>query len=279
MATPVRPPIVTTAPATTVAPVGDEGMRFIPDPTSLRSIVTEFPVDSDFDPKSFYRDDVTNGWYPLVRKYVDTIMDECENLSAQHERASQVNDRRFQIITFSLIIVPLIIGFVTYIPFPQTLKNIFQGLLSLIAVALGAFNKFMKFAENAYLHKISRDKFMKLNGKICGQTLLPLDKRHNGVIFQRWAEDTFFTIKEMSLYPERKRSSKKPKPLDPTAPIPLAPTEDGSIPETPIDTEPSDGTGSGGMDDGQLDPVQYRKFLQASRTRERVMFRAEPRGT
>jgi len=259
----------------------------LPDPmASLRSLGTDYPLPQDFDVNAFYKDDETNGWYPLLEKYVETIMDECEKYSAKHEESSKLYNRRYQYITIFLIIIPLLIGIIALLPLPSVLKNIIQGILGLIGTALGSFNKVMKFQERASLHRLSRDKFMKLNGTIAEQLFLPDSKRFNGVMFERWARTVFFTVKELAPYPERRRKLFWPlsyfvKSIPPngvTGTVPMMPIPPSGPPPTvppPLEGEPLPEQPTGTPDENAeaTQIARYRKYLLRER---RAIFRADP---
>lgn len=256
----------------------DEGIVSLPDPTTLRNVGTEYPIETTFDAAAYYADDRYNGWYPLLEKFVDTMMDECDRYSSLHEDASKLYNKRYQIITISLIMIPFLSGAITIIPLGQTIKNIFQGILALVGVALGSFNKVMKFSERSHIHRIARDKFMKLNGTIAEQLLLPFEKRYNGVLFERWCRGSFHTMKEMAPYPERRRSKKitqiplteQQQPLQGQPVRPIVNEEGEAVPgeehgiETPTDVNTSE------------DIIRLREYLQDRRGR--ATFRADPRG-
>lgn len=268
----------------TITPTIDEGISNLPDPTSLRSLVTEFPIDTNFDINTFYADEQYNGWYPLLEKYVDTIMDECDKYVKLHEDASKVYNSRYQFITISLIVVPFISGAISYLPFGETLQKIVIGFLSLILVALGAFNKAMKFNELSGIHRIARDKFMKLNGTIAEQLFLPFVKRYNGVLFERWCRNTFFTIKELAPYPERKTNKIQKIFMRQTITTPTAPVQSGD--EVPIVVVSPPTTGVDENESGEEIPLEpslpsvddaqaiarYRSYLQ-DRQQRRATFR------
>jgi len=242
----------------------------LPDPSSLKNLVTEYPIDANFDPNAFYADEQFNGWFPLLEKYVDTIMDECQRYVTLHEDASKLYNTRYQIITISLIIIPLLSGFVTFLNLSSTLTRIANGIFALLGVALGSFNKVMKFSELSSIHRISRDKYMKLNGTIAEQLFLPMLKRYNGVLFERWCRNTFFSIKELAPYPERRKRTfwgkrkKSDIPLRPTeASITVPPEVAGDQPpeagsEMPVEVPPEENTEA---------IARYREYLQTRRTR------------
>ena len=259
--------------ATTGIP-GDEGIISLPDPTTLRNITTEYPTDASFDAAAFYADERHNGWYPLLENFVDTMMDECDRYSSLHEDASKLYNQRFQIITISLIAIPFLSGAITIIPLGQVIKNVFQGILALIGVALGSFNKVMKFSERSHIHRIARDKFMKLSGTINEQLLLPFDKRYNGVLFEKWCRNSFFTVKEMAPYPERKRSSRKNNTQQPQQQNvqmqPLRPNAGEGEETVPGEGENVDTP----TEEPTQEIIRWREYLQDRRGR----FRADPRG-
>lgn len=252
----------------------EEGMSTLPNPATLKQLATEFPVSADFNADEYYIDPKYNGWYPILEKYVDTIRDECQKYSSMHAEASKLYNRRYQWITILLIIIPFISGTVAYLPLPQTLIKIAVGILALVGIALGAFNKAMLFGERSHIHRIASDKFMQLNGTIAEQVFLPFDKRYNGVKFERWCRITFFTIKELAPYPDKRKVKKAisassyaqgeglAEPPPPALPTPEHP--EGSLPP---DQESSD---------AEAERIaKYRQYLQEMRGR--AVFRADPR--
>ena len=206
----------------------DDGIATLPDPAILKNLATEYPVPEGFNADEYYADTKYNGWYPILENYVDTIRDECQTYSSMHAEASKLYNKRYQLITISLIVIPLLSGIVAYLPLPQTLAKVVIGILALIGVALGAFNKAMLFGETSYIHRIASDKFMKLNGTIAEQVFLPFDKRYNGVKFERWCRITFFSIKELAPYPEKKRGKRI---VSPTTTRPGVPPPASEVPQ------------------------------------------------
>jgi hypothetical protein len=253
-----------------MATTAEEGVTTLPEPATLKNLVTDYPIDANFDANAFYSDNETNGWYPLLEKYVDTIMDECDKYVKLHEDASKTYNNRYQIITISLIVIPFISGVVSFLPFGQTFQKIAIGFLSLILVALGSFNKAMQFNELSGIHRIARDKFMKLNGTIAEQLFLPFAKRYNGVLFERWCRNTFFTIKELAPFPERRTNKRRRRHImDDT---PLRPTPDGNQvpPEVSGDEPPEAGDDiplETPAEDNTQAIARYRDYLQDRRQR------------
>jgi hypothetical protein len=271
--------------------VTNERKSTLSDPISLREIVTEFPVPTDFNVNT-YHDSTYNGWFPSIENYVESVMDECQKYSYMHAEANKVYNRRYQVITISLIILPLLSGAIVLTTFAE--KNLVMGIIALLGVAVGSLNKVMEFSEKSYIHRISSDQFMKLQGSIAEQLMLPLDRRYNGVEFQRWCRITFFTIKEHSPYPDKRKIKRlierrakqsttetqlepirEPTPIPAPAPIPApepipAPAPTPSTPSTPSDEihiVPHEPTTT------ESETERYRKYLFEQRG---YKFKADP---
>jgi hypothetical protein len=266
---PSNAPAFTPTPTPTPTTSADEFISNLPNPTAIETLVTEFPTElgNKIDPK--YVDSQTNAWYPLLEKFVSTLSDECLRHSSMHAESSKLYNKRFQYITLSLIIVPLISGFLALVPLSSLINKIFQGVLALILTALGAINKMMKFSEKSHLHRLASNKYMKLNGQIAEQLFLPIDKRYNGIYFERWCRGIFFSIKEFAPYPD-KRFAKQIQtkiPETPQVPSPSQPSPTGiPAPQQPL---PTDEEGQPPTESIPLETFPerareeaYRKYLQ-----------------
>lgn len=237
------------AKTSTSASPTDEYLSDLPNPSTLENLITEFPEELIGQLDERYVDTSgSNAWYPFLEKFVSTLSNECLRHSSMHADSSKLYNKYYQYITLSLIFVPLLSGVITLMPFGGTVMKIIQGTLALILTALGALNKMMKFSEKSHLHRLASNKYMKLNGQISEQLFLPMDKRYNGIQFERFCRQVFFSIKEFAPYPN-KRFSKQikmgpetpaPTPIPVPIPIPAPAPSPGQeeAPNVPIESIP-----------------------------------------
>ncbi|KAJ3010075.1 hypothetical protein HKX48_007595 [Thoreauomyces humboldtii] len=186
--------------------------------TRIETLPTDFP--------DVPADTVTEHapWPKPLEQYVQSISDECLRYSRIHEETSKLYDRRHTRITASIIIVPLLVGASSLIPFNLVASRAVTGVLGLLGTLVGALNKMMRYNEHAGLHRVTGTKLMKLNGAIQEQMFLPDEQRYKGLEFERWARKTFFSIKEFAPYPNRSFERKMNKVIVSKVP-PLTPVE------------------------------------------------------
>jgi hypothetical protein len=215
-----------------------------PNLSAIEALTTDFP--ETMKPEGLYAmydDPKNNAWYMDLQGYVGTISDECLRHSAMHADTSRLNNQRHQVITILIILVPLFAGLIALLPFALATKNIVQGFLAFIGTVLGGLNKLMKFDAQSQEHRLSSDKYMNLNSSIVEQLLLPYERRYNGVLFERWCRKSFFTIKSISPYPDKKITKRIQKAMTP------------SRKEEPVVLVPPGEGGQGGSGEGGGEPV------------------------
>lgn len=226
-------------------PATEEYVSYLPTPQSIESLVTDFPEELAVNIKPKYLDTENNAWYPLVTMFISTLSDECIRHSSMHAESSKLYNKYYQIITIALIIIPLFSGLISLLPLGGTvgnyIKNIGQGVIALILTALGGLNKLMKYSEKSQLHRLASNKYMKLNGQISEQLSLPVDKRENGIVFEKWCRGIFFSIKEIAPYPNKRftKELQTKAPDTPSSPSPSQPAPPG---RPPMPTEGGDVT-------------------------------------
>lgn len=216
----------------------EEIITILPKASAFEALDTDFPQDDTFNYKELYADITNNAWYPNLESYVESISKECVKRSTMHIETSKLNNSRHQWITSLLIVIPSTMGVSAILPLPTTFKTIFSGIVSIFLAVLGALNKLMQFDRKGDIHRRAGNKYMKLNSTIQQQILFPLSKRENGIIFAKWSAKIFFTLKEISPFPDDRISKKIGKTEIPSD-IP-SPTQDISItipsaPVTPIE--------------------------------------------
>ncbi len=175
-------------------------------PSAFEALETEYPSDASIDPLTRYKDEQFNAWYPDLERYVETISDECARYSTKHADASKIYNRRYQIVTIGLIIIPLLSGFMAFLPLGELFLKISSGLFSLIQAALAGLNKTMRFSEQSFIHRKASDKYSDLNSSISEQLLFPYAMRENGVLFARWGRRQFYKLRALTPYPDKKIS-------------------------------------------------------------------------
>ena len=113
-----------------------------------------------------------------------------------HAETSKLYNRRYQIITILVILIPFLIAVIVLFPFGTAVNKILLGILSAVGILVGSLNKVMKFSEKSHIHRVASDQYMTLNSEIVEQLLLPVKVRFNGVALERWCRKKFFVSKK-----------------------------------------------------------------------------------
>ena len=194
-------------------------------------LVTEYPRREDEADADKYKNSGTNGWFPRLENYVRSIGDECSLFATKHADASKAYNMYYQLITLSIIIIPLLSGFFTLLPLSEVMLRILTGASQLVLSAIGGLNKTMQFSEQAHIHRKASDKYADLHSSVNEQLLFPYNIRDNGVLFARWGRLQFFKLRALTPFPDRKRH--RHRDIENNIPE----EEDGNIPPVPEEEE------------------------------------------
>lgn len=184
----------------------------LPKSGQIDAIPTEYP-----DMPKVHADPQTRGWYPNIEKYISSISDECIRYSKLHAETSKEYDQKNEIVTILVIILPFlvsVVGVVSVVSPGSFAATIITTILGLIGTLFGSLNKLMRFNEKAMLHRKSGNKYMKLNATVEQQILLPIQFRPSGLEFLQWCKTSFFNLKEVAPYPNKRLIEKSTKQHD-----------------------------------------------------------------
>jgi hypothetical protein len=180
--------------------------------TEVSDLPDIMPLDSltiDFPGVVLTSNDENRDWYVTVEKYLMDISDECKKYCALHTSSSKRFNTYHDIVTISLILLPLSVSMLSLFSAVTSTKmttgdgafNILIGAIGLLGTSCGALNKVMRYSDKSSLHRISGNKYIQLHGSIVEQLYIPKSIRHNGILFSRWCSRTFFKIQKLTPFP------------------------------------------------------------------------------
>ena len=152
-----------------------------------------------------------NDWFIGLEKYIMDISDECRRYYTINSEISTYYRTLHDVLTLSIIFLPFLTSVLALVPIatkpstvPLSISDIIIGILGLIGTLIGTLNKLTRYSDKSKIHRVAGNKYMKLNSTITEQLFLPVDVRYNGLEFERWCRQTFFHIKELTPYPNRR---------------------------------------------------------------------------
>lgn len=146
------------------------------------------------EPKQIQQSQDHNGWTDLVTKYVSSVSAECERYAFRHSSLQKRSTTTLRLLHICLIIIPILQLIAMLLRLQELLIGFGCGLhlgLSLVAV-----NKIPLLSERCHRHRLLSDKYMKLNGCINEQLVIPTNKRYDAIVFENWARQVLFRLKE-----------------------------------------------------------------------------------